>query len=829
VAIAITPVNDAPLIEGTNPSPLEMAEDGSIDLTNGLVVTDPDNTYPTDFVVTPQPDPNPQPLYTVSGSQVAPAPDYFGPLAVPVIVNDGLADSDVVDLSITVLPVNDRPVIVAVNDIGMDEDTSRAITVNDLDVTDIDNTEADLQVVVLPGDGYAVSGDATTITPTLNLNGKLTVPVQVTDGIDLSDQANIEVEVLPVNDPPIFISLPSTSAVEDQSYLSTVVVQDVDIGDQIRLTASILPSWITSFDDNFNGTATISGTPTNDNVGTTNNTLQIRATDGSVTVQASVTINVQNVNDPPFFVSSPVTSAEQGLEYRYEVETDDPDVGDTLRITGTYPVWLFLTDRGDGTALLSGTPTNDDFLNQPPGGYPVTLTVTDLAGVAVQQSFQITVNNVNDPPIAVDDNNDDDPVVEDVDNESTGNVRANDSDPDGNAPNTLEITAVDGQPTPRTVPGTYGSLNLAVDGDYTYTLNNADPDTNALSQGQIATEVFTYTVTDPDGLSDQGQLTIRVTGSNDVPVAGALCSEIALDARLTGDLSAAVTDPDDTSATLSFQGPSTTAKGTVDIAVTGAYTYTPNSGARGLDTFTYQVTDEAGASDSNQVRIVIGDTLIMPLGDSITQGITAGSIVGSLPTPGSRVGYRRSLYDQLSAVRDYPVDFVGNLSNGLSATPPIDDPDHQGTPGDTATDTATGISGWLDSNPADIVLLHTGTNDFLNTSAAEVEEILNNINTWENSSGGNVTVFLAQIIGRNDGVNNNLVRAYNRDLADLAANRPDVFIVDQYNALIYPDDLEGDPLGIHPSQEGYDKMANTWRNALDAAAASNPSLLPRCP
>ena len=33
--------------------------------------------------------------------------------------------------------------------------------------------------------------------------------------------------------------------------------------------------------------------------------------------------------------------------------------------------------------------------------------------------------------------------------------------------------------------GTYGSLTIAADGTWTYTLNNADADTNALAQGQI--------------------------------------------------------------------------------------------------------------------------------------------------------------------------------------------------------------------------------------------------------------------------------------------------------------------------------------------------------
>ena len=47
--------------------------------------------------------------------------------------------------------------------------------------------------------------------------------------------------------------------------------------------------------------------------------------------------------------------------------------------------------------------------------------------------------------------------------------------------------------------GIYGTLTLKADGSYSYVLNNADADTNALAQGQTATDVFTYTVADDHG------------------------------------------------------------------------------------------------------------------------------------------------------------------------------------------------------------------------------------------------------------------------------------------------------------------------------------------
>jgi len=69
------------------------------------------------------------------------------------------------------------------------------------------------------------------------------------------------------------------------------------------------------------------------------------------------------------------------------------------------------------------------------------------------------------------------------------------------------------------VTGTYGSVTIAADGTWTYTLNNSDPDTNALAQGATATDVFTYTMQDTNGATSTTTLTITITGTNDAPIA----------------------------------------------------------------------------------------------------------------------------------------------------------------------------------------------------------------------------------------------------------------------------------------------------------------------
>jgi LPXTG-site transpeptidase (sortase) family protein len=136
------------------------------------------------------------------------------------------------------------------------------------------------------------------------------------------------------------------------------------------------------------GTATLSGTPTNTEVGL--HPVVLRVSDGGAPVEQSFIINVGDVNDLPSFTSAPVTTAGESTPYTYNVVTTDPDAGNTLTITAsTLPAWLTLVDNGDRTATLSGTPNSSQV-----GVFHVVLQVTDgVIGVPVTQEFDINVDN----------------------------------------------------------------------------------------------------------------------------------------------------------------------------------------------------------------------------------------------------------------------------------------------------------------------------------------------------------------------------------------------------------------------------------------------------
>lgn len=278
-------------------------------------------------------------------------------------------------------------------------------------------------------------------------------------------------------------------------------------------------------------------------------------------------------------------------------------------------------------------------------------------------------------------------------------------------------------------------------------------------------------------------------------------------------------------------------KGSVSIDSAGNFTYTPfrnfPSGdglARGMDTFSYRIATSDRTSEATVTVFIDGPARIMPLGDSITWGITNGENPQQ-PSLDQRVGYRKPLEDSLTDA-GYRIGFVGTLASGAGL---LDDPGHEGhggwtsaqiVNGNASPDPGTGsgsLSQWLNATQPDVVLVHIGTNDLNSTAnpaqdAENVDAILSTIENW-GSANWPVWIVLAQIINTNPSLTTADRRAattrFNDALANTIyprhANTGRVILVDQENALDSSNDF-GD--AVHPSTTGYRKMADVWRPAL---------------
>jgi len=202
----------------------------------------------------------------------------------------------------------------------------------------------------------------------------------------------------------------------------------------------------------------------------------------------------------------------------------------------------------------------------------------------------------------------------------------------------------------------------------------------------------------------------------------------------------------------------------------------------------------------------------MPLGDSITWDIT----FGDTRPDGLRTGYRQPLWLALQA-EGFDVNFVGSLVAGQDAVPAFD-PDNEGHSGWTDAQIAANIYDWLTSNPADVILLHIGTNG-LDASPNDVASILNEVDRYEADHDMPITVFIARIIQRvpysatTTQFNDNVEAMA---LARVAGQNDRIVMVDMEDGagLIYTIDtsgMTGDMYDyLHPNSHGYPKMAAQW-------------------
>jgi hypothetical protein len=221
---------------------------------------------------------------------------------------------------------------------------------------------------------------------------------------------------------------------------------------------------------------------------------------------------------------------------------------------------------------------------------------------------------------------------------------------------------------------------------------------------------------------------------------------------------------------------------------------------------------------------------IMPLGDSITVGNASGVVPDD---PDYYISYRKDLWEILGD-GGYVVDFVGSQTNGEVYDPDFDY-EHEGHGGWTDSQIRDSVVVFLSANPADVILLHIGTNG-LDPDPAQVEQILDNIDSVDPK----ITVILARIINR---------RSYSQDTSDFNDN-VEQMALDRVNNPAndaYPDkiiivDLEngvgmdygqapadGDMWdNLHPYETGYEKMANGWLNGDNFGSLGLVDFLPVC-
>ncbi|MDG2381016.1 MAG: Ig-like domain-containing protein [Pirellulaceae bacterium] len=423
---------------------------------------------------------------------------------------------------------------------------------------------------------------------------------RATDGNGVSNAAWARIDVRSVNDRPVAIADQLTTGQSETLFLGPyrLLPNDFDVdGDTLQVRLSEGPSHGTLKQ---NAKGFLIYTPDAEFVG--RDEFQYQVSDGiALSSSATVIVDVTADNSAPVAVSDRIVIEEdQPMFFQPDrlLSNDQDSDGDPLTIQiASLPAHGTVTHRDDGRWLY--TPEGDyhgtdEFYYRALDGK----SKSNLAKVS------LVVQPINDNPIAVSD--------ELTTTEDTRlifadhRLLANDLDVDSQS---LRVVLVDSP--------THGVLRRNLNEAFVYT-----PALNFHGLDQ-----FTYRISDGEGQSNPVAVQIQVVSENDAPIASVDDYQVSADQILTvgANTGALSNDRDPENDSLSarlYHGPS---HGKVTLDSTGSFSYEPDAGFQGIDTFRYVAFDRSGGGSIGAVRIRVTAAESVEVDDSPLEEISAVS------------------------------------------------------------------------------------------------------------------------------------------------------------------------------------------------------------
>ena len=294
-------------------------------------------------------------------------------------VIEGLAKSDNTLVTFT---VNWIPEITGQQSLSTPEETDLTISLDDITVVEPEKAPGEIELIVMSGSNYNYSG--LTITPAVEFNGQLTVPVKIRSGGRDSEPFNLAVDVTPVNDLPVITGQASDlSTMQDECVevpLSALEVTDPDDSYPGDFTLQVLSG------ANYTHTQG-SVCPNASFYGIL--PVKVRVHDGE-NYSNTYTIQVEVLSVNPVIILPDNLDALQDALYAEQVDVSHYNPESFTFSAEELPSWLSFTPS---TRVLTGIPGNDNV-----GENLVTISVTDGSNIT-DTTFYITVENVNDAPV----------------------------------------------------------------------------------------------------------------------------------------------------------------------------------------------------------------------------------------------------------------------------------------------------------------------------------------------------------------------------------------------------------------------------------------------
>lgn len=596
VKVTVTPPNQAP-----NLYPItDKTVDELVELSFIAKATDPDGpTQTLTYSLTNAPDG--AVIDAASGLFTWTPTEAQGPGVYNITVkvcDDGspiLCDEE--SFNVTVNEVNLAPSIEpALEDMTINEMELTSFTVVAVDPDLPENTLTFSLVGAPTGAAINAATGEFTWTPTeLQGPGVYTFTVKVCDNGEpvLCDEQALTITVLEVNRTPVFLY-----PIEDKTIDElTEVTYNLNAADPDKPAQTISYSMENAPEGaTLNpSTAIFSWTPT-EAQGPGVYTITFKACDNGDPVkcaEAEVTITVLEVNLPPVIDPIPNQEVDELELLTFTAIASDPDIpAQTLAFS--------LKNAPEGAAIdpITGVFTWTPNVNQGTQTYLFQVCVSDGA-IEVCTNVNVTVNNVDFAPIAVDDayTTDEDIVL----TVAAPGVLENDTDPDSPVLTAVLVDSV-----------SHGELVLNADGSFVYT-----PD-----QDYNGTDSFTYKASDGALESEVATVTITINPVNDAPVAVDDAYTVAEDNVLTVAAPGVLEndydiDGDVLSATLRTN----VSHGVLVLLSDGSFTYTPDQDFFGTDSFTYTLLShpqpDSGWTDWATVTITVTPVNDAPVLDEI--------------------------------------------------------------------------------------------------------------------------------------------------------------------------------------------------------------------
>lgn len=602
VTLTVNPVADNPI---ATPGSAEIPEDTQLNDNVMNFVNNVDGNPLTAEVVAGPKDGSGNPSGTLDFNPdgtftYTPEANFNGEITFTYKVTDPLEStaSDVTPYVITIDPVNDAPV--AVDDhYSTNEDQPLTINLPGLGVLANDSdVEGDTLHAVLdssPQHGTVVLNDDGTFvyTPDQNYNkdstaaGEDTFAYHVTDGINHSDPATVHISVTPLNDPLIAVN-DSVHGFPNDITIIAVQANDTNIDGHSQLVFTQPEHGTVDFSNK--NPLKLVYTPDPGFTGTDTFTYHIENIYGVSSNEATVTLTISN--DPPVAVNDSYVIPVDGTlatDSSNGVLANDSDPEGSA-ITAT------LVD-GPSHGTLDSLNPDGSFNYTPNAGFHGVDTFTYVANDGVNDSSLATVTITMDTAPTADESN----KSTNSNTPLSGNVNAADVDHD---PLTIALgTEAKDQPT-------HGTVVLNPDGSYTYT-----PDHNYVGTN----DGFGCTVN--DGFT-KSSFRIHIDILNQPPVANNDTVAVVENHPIVinpVDLLANDTDPESQSLS-DFTIVNSPTHGTINFDRATGYTYTPDAGFTGIDSFTYTMKDTFAAVSNEatvSIHVIAGNSAPVATSDSV--------------------------------------------------------------------------------------------------------------------------------------------------------------------------------------------------------------------